>query len=198
MSKRTHQPENIYSSACVQALEEQYCSSCSAAVVSSCCVSSHGLGYRVVSRIYDGGRRVVYTATVGAMLANNMAMPVHAGSVITVNGTTSSGLVIPNGTEYIIQVTNGGMTISTVVNRIGTAVTGIGTESVYLGGKTSGTTVNSGGVQTVTRENANDSRGGSAYSTTINSGVTQCVYEGIATHTTINCGGVQRISNFND
>lgn len=57
----------------IDELEQLYCSSRSAAVVSSCCVSSHGLGARMVSRIYNGGRKAVYTATVGAMLVNNMA-----------------------------------------------------------------------------------------------------------------------------
>ena len=42
MSKHSPKVENIYSSACIQALEQEYCSSCSAAVVSSCLVSSHG------------------------------------------------------------------------------------------------------------------------------------------------------------
>ena len=72
------QEENIYSSACIQALEQEYCSSCSAAVISPCLVSSHGLGARIMSRIYDGGRKAVYTAAVGAMLANNMVVPAYA------------------------------------------------------------------------------------------------------------------------
>ena len=82
MSKHhSPQEDNIYSSACIQALEWEYCSSCSAAVVSSCLVSSHGYGARVVSRIYHGGRRVMYTATVAAMLANNMALPAYGRTV---------------------------------------------------------------------------------------------------------------------
>ena len=76
--------ENIYSSAVIQALEQEYCCSRSAAVLSSSClVSSHGLGARLMSRIYNGGRQAVYTATVGAMLVNNIATPVY-GEVINV------------------------------------------------------------------------------------------------------------------
>ncbi|MBO4675152.1 MAG: hypothetical protein J5601_03585, partial [Elusimicrobiaceae bacterium] len=198
MSKRTHQPENIYSSACIQALEEQYCSSCSAAVVSSCCVSSHGLGYRVVSRIYDGGRRAVYTATVGAMLANNMALPAYADGehVVVSAGQTSTGLVMPNGNgAYVIQV-KGGTTSNTVLESTGPAISQRGVESVYLGGKAYGTTVNSGTTQTVTREDANDSKGGSAYNTVINGG-TQYVYAGITSGTVINSGGRQTVNASN-
>ena len=103
MSKHhSPQEDNIYSSACIQALEQEYCSSCSAAVVSSCLVSSQGYGARVVSRIYHGGRRAVYTATVAAMLANNMALPAYGAGTYVSAGKTVTGATITSGNSQII------------------------------------------------------------------------------------------------
>ena len=64
MSDNRQNKQDIYTSCYIQQLEEAYCTSRSAAVVSSCLVSSQGLGARVVSRIYNGGRKALYTATV--------------------------------------------------------------------------------------------------------------------------------------
>ena len=108
MSKHATKTENIYNSLCIQQLEQQYCSSCSAAVVSSCCVvSSRGLGARLVSRIYDGGRKAVYTATVGAMLANNLTPYAGAATITVSSGVVSTGLTVSSG-NYI-YVNGGGL-----------------------------------------------------------------------------------------
>ena len=204
------QEENIYSSQVVQALEQKYCSSCSAAVVSSCLVSSQGLGARVVSRIYHGGRQVVYTATATAMLLQNMAPAAQAADIYVSSGVTSSGLVMSGGT---INVLSGGTTIDTVLNSTGkeyvlgtasgtTVYTG-GSQSVY--GVANNTTVNasgwqgiwSGGVANNTTVNSRgymgvQASGAVANSATINSGGSQlATYGGVANNATINSGGSQ-------
>lgn len=144
MSKH-HCTEDIYSSACVQALEQEYCSSCSAAVVSSCCVSSHGLGARIMSRIYDGGRRAVYTAAIGAMLTNNMALPAQAATVTVAAGETSTGLVVSSGTA-VDRVDVYGTTSQTRVNRGGEEIVfdgGVASDTVLISGDQ---VISSGGV----------------------------------------------------
>ena len=132
MSKRRHiQEENLYSGAVIQALEQEYCSSCSAAVVSSCClVSSHGLGARVMSRIYHGGRQAVYTATMAAMLANNMAVPAYAATTYVSTGTVSSAVVNSGDTQIVLS---NGRTVSAILKG--------GTQLVSSGGKTYQTAV---------------------------------------------------------
>ena len=142
MSKRySPQEENIYSSACIQALEQEYCSSCSAAVVSSCLVSSHGYGARVVSRIYNGGRRAVYTATVAAMLANNMALPAYGATTYVSAGETVSGATITSGNSQIIY--SAGVASDTTISRGGM-------QEVSSGGKAYNTVQHSGGNVNVT------------------------------------------------
>ena len=58
--------ENIYSSAVVQALEQQYCSSCSAAVVSPC--SSMGNPLNAKAKAGFSAVPVFVTVTVGLAL----------------------------------------------------------------------------------------------------------------------------------
>ena len=158
MTKSNHTPQNIYSSACVQALEQEYCSTASAAVVSSCLVSSHGLGARVMSRIYNGGRQAIYTATVGAMLVNNMALPAQA---VEVYGTTSQTLACWSGSEIIYD---GGVANSTTVNYHGFQI-------ISNGGVANSTTANYYGSQII-------SDGGVANNTTVISGGSQFIREG--------------------
>ena len=150
MSKRNRHTEDIYSSSFIQALEQEYCTSCSAAVVSSgCVVSSHGLGARLVSRIYHGGRKAVYTATVGAMLANNLT-PYAAAATVTVSaGEVSAGMVVSSGTQLDVY----GKTS-------GTKVYSRGYENIFSGGSAQGTTVDTSGYQRVFS-------GGTANSTTL-------------------------------
>lgn len=178
MSKHhSPQEDNIYSSACIQALEQEYCSSCSAAVVSSCLVSSHGYGARVVSRIYNGGRRAVYTATVAAMLANNMALPAYGATTYVGAGETVSGATITSRNSQIIY--SAGVASDTTINYGGV-------QEVSSGGVASRTTIN-GGRQDVYS-------GGMASATTISGGAQMVSSGGVVSNTTIN-GGWQEISS---
>ena len=195
MSKHhSPQEENIYSSACIQALEQEYCSSCSAAVVSSCIVS-RGFGERLVSRIYNGGRRAVYTAAVGAMLANNTALPAYGAGTYVSAGKTVTGATITSGNSQIIYsagvadsttiygglqvVSPGGVATNTTMSRDGW-------QFVSSGGVASNTTINPGGQRV--------SAGGVANTTIINSGGAQHLHSGgVANATTINSRGWQQV-----
>ena len=172
--------ENIYSSAVIRNLEQEYCCSRSAVVASSSClVSSHGLGARLMSRVYNGGRQIVYTATVGAMLVNNMAVPLH-GEVITVSaGETSNGLEASNGDSINVY---GSTKFTYIYNG--------GRETIYDGGSSYYTRISSGGSQVV-------SSGGMANSTQVFSSGVQIINEGGTANNTIvsgsqviNSGGV--------
>ena len=191
MSNRQHkQNENIYSSAIIQDLEQRYCSSCSAAVISPCLVSSRGFGERLVSRIYNGGRQAIYTATMGAMLANNMALPAYAASTTVLAGQTSTGLVANSGDMIAVY----GVTSDTSINSAGS-------QFIYDGGKDYGAYIN-GGRQTI-------ASGGSARGVHISAGMQYIDYnataestfisggsqivEGIAYHTNILSGGHQQV-----
>ena len=191
MSKRQHkQDENIYSSAIILKLEQQYCSSCSAAVISPCLASSRGFGERLVSRIYNGGRQVIYTATMGAMLANNMALPAYAASTTVSAEQTSTGLVADSGDMIAVY----GVTSDT-------SIKSGGSQFIYDGGKDYNAHI-SGGRQTIA--SGGSARGvhisaGSQYidynataESTFISGGSQIV-EGIAYHTNILSGGHQQV-----
>ena len=211
MSKHhSPQEENIYSSACIQALEQEYCSSCSAAVVSSCIVS-RGFGERLVSRIYNGGRRAVYTAAVGAMLANNTALPAYGAGTYVSAGKTVTGATITSGNSQIIYsagvadsttiygglqvVSPGGVATNTTMFQDGwqfvssggvasnTIINSGGAQHLQSGGVANATTINSRGWQQV-------EGGGLANGTTINSlGWLNVASGGVASNTTINSGG---------
>lgn len=178
MSKRySPQEENIYSSACIQALEQEYCSSCSAAVVSSCIVS-RGFGERLVSRIYNGGRRAVYTAAVAAMLANNMALPAYGAGTYVSAGKTVTGATITSGNSQIIY--SAGVADSTTIYG--------GLQVVSSGGVATNTTMYQDGWQFV-------SSGGVASNTTINPGGQRVSSGGVANTTIINSGGAQHLQS---
>lgn len=178
MSKRYSPPEdNIYSSACIQALEQEYCSSCSAAVVSSCIVS-RGFGERLVSRIYNGGRRAVYTAAVGAMLANNTALPAYGAGTYVSAGKTVTGATITSGNSQIIY--SAGVADSTTIYG--------GLQVVSPGGVATNTTMSRDGWQFV-------SSGGVASNTTINPGGQRVSAGGVANTTIINSGGAQHLQS---
>lgn len=178
MSKHhSPQEENIYSSACIQALEQEYCSSCSAAVVSSCIVS-RGFGERLVSRIYNGGRRAVYTATVAAMLANNMALPAYGAGTYVSAGKTVTGATITSGNSQIIY--SAGVANSTTIYG--------GLQVVSSGGLATNTTMYKDGWQFV-------SSGGVASNTTINPGGQRVSAGGVANTTIINSGGAQHLQS---
>ena len=173
MSKRySPQEENIYSSACIQALEQEYCSSCSAAVVSSCIVS-RGFGERLVSRIYNGGRRAVYTAAVAAMLANNMALPAYGAGTYVSAGKTVTGATITSGNSQIIY--SAGVADSTTIYG--------GLQVVSSGGVASATTINEGGLQNV-------SSSAVASDTLVAGGVQNVYSSSVASNTTLNSGAV--------
>lgn len=195
MSKHYSPPEeNIYSGACIQALEQEYCSSCSAAVVSSCIVS-RGFGERLVSRIYNGGRRAVYTAAVGAMLVNNTAMPAYGAGTYVSAGKTVTGATITSGNSQIIY--SAGVADSTTINgglqvvspggvATNTTMSRDGWQFVSSGGVASNTTINPGGQRV--------SAGGVANTTIINSGGAQHLHSGgVANGTTINSRGWQQV-----
>lgn len=178
MSKHhSPQEENIYSSACIQALEQEYCSSCSAAVVSSCIVS-RGFGERLVSRIYNGGRRAVYTAAVGAMLANNTALPAYGAGTYVSAGKTVTGATITSGNSQIIY--SAGVADSTTIYG--------GLQVVSSGGLATNTTMYKDGWQFV-------SSGGVASNTTINPGGQRVSAGGVANTTIINSGGAQHLQS---
>lgn len=178
MSKHhSPQEENIYSSACIQALEQEYCSSCSAAVVSSCIVS-RGFGERLVSRIYNGGRRAVYTAAVGAMLANNTALPAYGAGTYVSAGKTVTGATITSGNSQIIY--SAGVADSTTIYG--------GLQVVSSGGVATNTTMYQDGWQFV-------SSGGVASNTTINPGGQRVSAGGVANTTIINSGGAQHLQS---
>lgn len=178
MSKHhSPQEENIYSSACIQALEQEYCSSCSAAVVSSCIVS-RGFGERLVSRIYNGGRRAVYTAAVGAMLANNTALPAYGAGTYVSAGKTVTGATITSGNSQIIY--SAGVADSTTIYG--------GLQVVSPGGVATNTTMYQDGWQFV-------SSGGVASNTTINPGGQRVSSGGVANTTIINSGGAQHLQS---
>ena len=180
MNQRSASSENIYSSACIQALEQEYCSSCSAAVISPCLVSSHGLGARIMSRIYDGGKRAVYTATVGAMLANNMVLPAYADPLVVSAGETSTGLVVSYDTA-ISAVEVYGTTSQTKVYDGGE-------ETIFNGGVANDTTINEWGYQNI-------NNGGVASGTIVNSSGYHYIYNGgAASDTVVNSGGLQYIA----
>jgi len=192
-TKRHQQTENIYSSACIQALEQQYCSSCSAAVISPCLVSSQGFGERIVSRIYNGGRQIAYTATVGAMLVNNLATPAYANRVV------SPGQVLSNYTAEgeRVDVKSRGKTVNLTLNSDGR-------EFVSAGGSAHITTINSGGYQELRSAHATSTTinaGGhqrlehsEATTTIINGGLQTLYHNGtVARDTIINSGGIQRV-----
>ena len=169
-SKKT---ETIYSNSVVHALEQQYCSSCSAAVISPCLVSSQSFGERVVSRIYNGGRQIVYTATVGAMLVNNLAVPAYANQIV------GPGQVLENytATGEQVNVKSRGKTVNLTLNSDGR-------EYVSAGGSAHITTINSGGYQQL--------RYADATSTTVNAGGQQRLEYSEATTTILN-GGLQTL-----
>ena len=178
MSKHhSPQEENIYSSACIQALEQEYCSSCSAAVVSSCIVS-RGFGERLVSRIYNGGRRAVYTAAVGAMLANNTALPAYGAGTYVSAGKTVTRATITSGNSQIIY--SAGVADSTTIYG--------GLQVVSSGGVATNTTMYQDGWQFV-------SSGGVASNTTINPGGQRVSAGGVANTTIINSGGAQHLQS---
>ncbi|WP_428047002.1 autotransporter outer membrane beta-barrel domain-containing protein [Candidatus Avelusimicrobium fimicolum] len=178
MSKRySPQEENIYSSACIQALEQEYCSSCSAAVVSSCIVS-RGFGERLVSRIYNGGRRAVYTAAVAAMLANNTALPAYGAGTYVSAGKTVTEATITSGNSQIIY--SAGVADSTTIYG--------GLQVVSSGGVATNTTMYQDGWQFV-------SSGGVASNTTINPGGQRVSSGGVANTTIINSGGAQHLQS---
>ena len=178
MSKRYSPPEeNIDSGAYIQALEQEYCSSCSAAVVSSCIVS-RGFGERLVSRIYNGGRRAVYTATVAAMLANNMALPAYGAGTYVSAGKTVTGATITSGNSQIIY--SAGVADSTTIYG--------GLQVVSSGGLATNTTMYKDGWQFV-------SSGGVASNTTINPGGQRVSAGGVANTTIINSGGAQHLQS---
>lgn len=178
MSKHhSPQEENIYSSACIQALEQEYCSSCSAAVVSSCIVS-RGFGERLVSRIYNGGRRAVYTAAVAAMLANNTALPAYGAGTYVSAGKTVTGATITSGNSQIIY--SAGVADSTTIYG--------GLQVVSSGGVATNTTMYQDGWQFV-------SSGGVASNTTINPGGQRVSAGGVANTTIINSGGAQHLQS---
>ncbi|MBD9150426.1 MAG: hypothetical protein EGQ14_06430 [Spirochaetia bacterium] len=178
MSKHhSPQEENIYSSACIQALEQEYCASCSAAVVSSCIVS-RGFGERLVSRIYNGGRRAVYTAAVGAMLANNTALPAYGAGTYVSAGKTVTGATITSGNSQIIY--SAGVADSTTIYG--------GLQVVSSGGVATNTTMYQDGWQFV-------SSGGVASNTTINPGGQRVSAGGVANTTIINSGGAQHLQS---
>ena len=207
MSKHHHSQEDIYTSQVVQALEQKYCSSCSAAVVSSCLVSSHGLGARVVSRIYDGGRKAVYTAAVAAMMVQNLTPDALAASMnVSGEGASVSGLTIPGSGYDLLKVWSGGSTIGTKLSAggseyvssgglaSGTQISEGGLQKVYYGGTVRNTVISEGGTQTLFG-NATSSAGGVAIGTIISGGTQNITSYAVASNTQI-VTGTQNISKY--
>jgi len=126
--------ENIYTSHCLQNLEDVYCNNRSA-------VTSAGLSCgsaTLPTRIINGGKKVIYTATMAAMLLNNI-MPAYADLTVEAN-QISSGLTVGTDTSNVVisRLDNYGTIIDTIINNGGSAY-------VYAGGVASGTTIYDGG-----------------------------------------------------
>lgn len=204
MSNRRHIDVPVYSSACRQALEQQYCSSCSAAVGSSACVvSSQGFGARLISRVYYGGRQAIYTATVGAMLVNNLAIPAYGETSTVPAGSTVSGVVLSATGEGEIadRLYVYGATVSTVIGNWGieviqsdggatsaTIMSG-GSQIISGGGVVSHTLLNEGGYQEI-------QSGGIAYYTSLYDNADQHVSDGgSAVSNVMMSGGTQYVSS---
>ena len=125
--------DNIYTSRYIQDLENYYCDSRSA-VTSACCSAN------LPTRIINGGKKAIYTATMAAMLLNN-TMPAYANLTVSA-GQTSSGLTVGTdpSNDVVNRLHNYGTTISTTVNSGGY-------ETISNGGVASDTTINAGGRQ---------------------------------------------------
>ena len=111
MSKRN---ENIYTSRYIQGLEDIYCHSRSAVTSEmglSCCSAS------LPTRIINGGKKVIYTATMTAMLLNNMNLPAYANLTVSAGQTVSGYTVGSDPLNSVVSVlSNYGTTIDTIVN----------------------------------------------------------------------------------
>ena len=143
--------------------------------------TSHGAFYNAASRvIVDGGRKIIQTAALGGMLAQNFTIPAYAGD--------SSGVVVSATTSTVSAGETWSSTnlFSGILNVYGTTietnVLSIGSEKILYGGIASGTTVWNGGCQAV-------SNGGTANSTTINSGGMQSVFGGGSALGTVQLSG---------
>ena len=174
MSKKN---ENIYTSRYIQGLEDIYCHSRSA-------VTSVGLSCgstTLPTRIINGGKRAIYTATMAAMLLNN-TIPAYATDYTVSAGETVSGYTVGKdpSNSVVSKLFNYGTAINTTLNSGGY-------EYVYDGGVANGTTINGNGSQYV-------SSGGTANDTALNGGY-QFVYDGGVVSGTVNEGGIMLISS---
>ena len=214
MSKRLHNKEGIYNSGYIQNLEREYCSTCSAVVASSqLMLSSCGFGARVMSRIYEGGRRFMYTAAVGGMLLNNMAPAAMADTTVVSAGDISAGLGAGEGSDILVYGTTSNTALSGGRETVysggvanSTTVDFFGNQHISSGGVANDTIVSIGGIQNISSGGVANSAtinggyqniysGGVANDTVVNSFGYQTVYTGgVANSTTIN-GGTQRISS---
>jgi len=134
MSKKN---ENIYTSRYIQGLEDVYCHSRSTVTSEmglSCCSANFP------TRIINGGKKAIYTATMTAMLLNN-TIPAYVDLTVYA-GQTSSGLTVgANPVNSVVSVlANYGSTINTFISYGGQ-------EHIYDGGIANGTTISSYGQQ---------------------------------------------------
>ena len=135
----------------------------------------HGALYNAASRIIiDGGKKVLHTAALGGMLAQNFTMPVYADIIVS-PGETSSGLTGDTVSVY-------GTTVNDIVSA------GL-YEYVYSGGLANITTVSSGGHQIILNS-------GTASGAIVSTGGYQDVSSGgITSRTVLSSGAVQNVYN---
>ncbi|MDR1124236.1 MAG: AIDA repeat-containing protein, partial [Elusimicrobiota bacterium] len=168
-------------------------------------------------RIINGGKKIIYTAAVAAMLNANINQYAYGftsnvpdGATSVVNdeiissgaqhirsgGTANNTTLITSGIQYI---SSGGVAMNTKVNLSSY-------QAVYNGGIANYTEINSGGVQYVSSGGLTNSaiilggsqfvhRGGLANKTIISGGSQRISSGGTANGTVISNGGIQNISS---
>lgn len=209
--------QNIPVSSCIVNLEHEWCASRAALTSEYLLSSSCGFAAHY-SRIVEGGKRIVYTGTMAAMLAQNMALPAYADTwtgyvvpnldvdppvygYVANDGDTFSKFVVNNGGH--ITISSGGRSVQTSVYNGGIEyVEGNATSSAVA----SSAIIYNGGSQVVSNygvtSNTIISNGGSQFvriggqtsSTIISNGGSQIVYNGTATSSIISGGGQQVVS----
>ena len=101
--------------------------------------SSHGAFYNAASRIViDGGRKVLHTAALGGMLAQNFTFPVYAGDSSGVTVSAGETATVSAGEKWSFTMLGYEIGDSAVLNVFGstykTDIARSGFEYVYNGG----------------------------------------------------------------
>ena len=179
---------------------------------------SHGALYNAASRVFiDGGRKVLQTAALGGMLAQNLVTPAEAvsigpGQTSRISRTTLSNTILSgNSKDYALLFVSGsgvyhGSTVSTLIydyaqeqvywggSTLGTQIYNNGEQFVLQSAYASSTVIHNGGTQYLGEYTG--AWGGLAYVTIVSNGGRQFVYSsGFAQRTSVYSGGKLYISN---